>query len=172
MKRIYKKIILITLIIASLFSVISCFGGSGSGMKKYSESGLNFSLPEDMEIISVKYADICYGNDDFTQFFVYFYPKDSLLTDLALDKEATVKEYSDRFIGMNGYTNVEESYDEANRTIVLKYVYTDGYGSEYYCDYITRNEDVLYHVTMCCKAELMDKYAPIFDDWMSYISID
>lgn len=170
MKRIYKKFILITLIIASLFSVASCFGGSSSGMKKYSENGLNFALPKDMEKLNVNYADIAYGNDDFAQFFVYFYSKDSLLTELALDKEATVKEYADWFVGMNGYINVEENYDETNKVIVLKYVYEEE--NDYYCDYITRNEHALFHVTMCCKADLKDKYDPIFDEWMKHISID
>ena len=165
MKKTIKNFALITLIISCVFAYVSC----GSGMKKYSENGLNFSLPRDMEKLNVNYADLCYGNDDFTQFFVYFYPKDSLLTDLALEKEATVKEYADWFIGINGYTGIEENYDEANKVIVLKYVYEEE--NDYYCDYITRNEHALFHVTMCCKAELKDKYDPMFDEWMKYISL-
>jgi len=168
MNKIIKKFALITLIISCVFSYVSC----GSGMKKYSENGLNFSLPGDMEKLNVNYADLCFGNDDFAQFFVYFYSKDSLLTQLALDKEATVKEYADWFVGMWGYTNVEENYDEANKVIVLEYVYIDDDEEDYYCDYITRNENALFHVTMCCRAELKDKYDPIFDEWMKHISID
>jgi len=165
MKRILKNLIFITLIFATLITAASC----GGDMKKYSENGLNFTLPKDMKKLSVSYADLCYGNKDFTQFFVYFYSKDSLLTDLALEKEATVKEYADWFVGMNGYTNVEENYDEANKVIVLKYIYEEE--NDFYCDYITRNEHALFHVTMCCKAELKDKYDPMFDEWMKYISL-
>ena len=87
MKRIFKKLLFITLIFATMITAVSC----GGDMKKYHENGLHFSLPKDMRKLSVSYADLCYGNDDFAQFFVYFYSKDSLLTDLALEKEATVK---------------------------------------------------------------------------------
>lgn len=167
MKRMLKKLVFITLIIAALFTAVSC----GDEMKKYSESGLNFSLPRDMKKRSVSYADIYFRNDDFTEFFVYFYPKDKLLADLALDKEATVKEYADRFVGRNGYTDVEESYDEENRVIVLKYLYIDEDEEDYYCDYITRNDDALFHVTMCCPMDIMEEYIPIFDEWMKHISI-
>ncbi len=166
MKRILKNLFFITLIFATLIIAASC----GGEMKKYSENGLNFSLPKDMEKLNVNYADIAYGNDELAEFFVYFYSRDSLLTALALEKDATVKEYADRFVGMNGYTDVEENYDEANKVIVLKYVYEEE--SSYYCDYITRNESALFHVTMCCRADLKDKYDPIFEEWMKHISID
>lgn len=168
MKKIIKKFTLITLIISCVVASVSC----GSGMKKYSENGLNFSLPRDMKKQNVSYADLCYGNEEFVQFFVYFYSKDSLLTELALDKEATVKEYADWFVGRNGYTGVEENYDETNNVIVLKYIYVDEDENDYYCDYITRNEHALFHVTMCCKADFKDKNAPVFDEWMKHISID
>lgn len=166
MKKILRNLLFVILIITTLFTAVSC----GNGMKKYSESGLNFSLPKDMEKLSVNYADICYGNDDLVQFFVYFYSKDQLLTDLALEKDATVKEYADLFVGRWGYTGVEESYDEENKVIVLKYIYEEE--DDYYCDYITRNDNALYHVTMCCDKELMEKYVPIFDEWMKHISTD
>jgi hypothetical protein len=166
MKRIFKKLLFITLIFATMVTAVSC----GGDMKKYHENGLHFSLPKDMRKLSVSYADLCYGNDDFAQFFVYFYSKDSLLTDLALEKEATVKQYADWFVGMNGYTDVTENYDEENKVIVLKYVYEDE--ADFYCDYITRNEHALFHVTMCCKEELREKYEPMFDEWMKLISVD
>ena len=168
MKRIFKNLIFVTLILATLLGAVSC----GGEMEKYSENGLSFALPKDMKKMNVNYADLCFGNDELTEVIFYFISKDSLLTMCSLDKEATVKEYADWFCGSNGYTNVEENYDEENQVIILKYIYEDEDEHDYYCDYITRNEHAVFHVTMCCKANLKDKYDPMFDEWMTYIHIN
>lgn len=138
--------------------------------KSYTESGLKFALPEYMKKLSVTYADICYGNiTDNAQFYVYFYSKDSLLTELYLSKDATVKEYADWFVDVNNYVNVSESYDEKAKKIVLKYIYDDE--NTYYCDFIMRNDSALFHVTLSCDADMRNKYEPIFGEWMSNISL-
>ncbi|MBE6644764.1 MAG: hypothetical protein E7612_05220 [Ruminococcaceae bacterium] len=136
----------------------------------YSENGLNFSLPSYMETINVNYADLCFANSgDDTQFFIYFYSSEALLTDLYMDMDSTVKEYADWFVNLNGYTNVEENYDEENKKIVLKYVYEDE--STFYCDTILRNEYSLIHVTMCCQERNRAIYEPVFDEWITYLSL-
>ena len=139
-------------------------------LKYYTESGLKFALPSYMQKLSVTYADICYGNiTDNAQVFVYFYSKDSLLTELYLSKDATVKEYADWFVDANDYVNVSENYDEEAKKIVLEYVYDDE--NTYYCDFIIRNDNALFHITLCCEADMRHKYEPVFAEWMSKISL-
>ena len=122
-----------------------------------------------MKEMSVNYADVCYGNlIDGTELFVYFYSRDALLIDLYLSKDATVKEYANWFVELNNYIDVKESYDEEARSIILEYVHDDG---EYYCDYIIRNDDALFHVTMCCNKNMRHKYEPIFKKWISDMSL-
>ena len=140
------------------------------GLLHYSENGLNFSLPSYMETINVNYADLCFANSgDDTQFFIYFYSSEALLTDLYMDMDSTVKEYADWFVNVNGYTNVEENYDEANKKIVLKYIYEDE--GTFYCDTILRNEYSLIHVTMCCQERNRPIYEHVFDEWITHLSL-
>ena len=169
MKRIIKRFLALSLILTSLFFAVSC-GDGKSDIIKYSESGLNFSLPPYMEKLNVNYADICYGNlKDGTEFLVYFYSREALLTELYLPLDATVKEYADWFVAVNGYENVEEEYSEADKKIVLKYIYEPE--SIYYTDTILRNEYSLIHVTMCCKTENSEIYKPRFEEWISRLSL-
>jgi len=122
MKRLIKNIFLITMIISILLCACSC--GGNNGMKRYSESGLIFSLPTYMQKFSVEYADLCYGNHEKNlEFFVYFYGSDSLLTQLYLPTDCTVKDYAEWFVNMNEYEDVLEFYDEENARIVLEYIY-------------------------------------------------
>lgn len=162
MKRIIASVLLV-------FVLVACTSCSQDKTVAYSESGLNFSLPSDMRKLSVDWADVCYGNSDNAMFFVYFYSASQLLTELYIPKDSTVKVYADWFVNANKYENVTESYDEEGKLIVLTYVYEPE--NTYYCDYITRNEYALYHVTMCCDADLAETYKPIFADWMSFISL-
>ena len=152
----------------SWIDTFSFGNGPASEMVNYSESSLCFSLPAYMAETDVNYADVCYGNiSDNAQFFVYFYAKEQLVTELYLDKEATVKEYADWFVAVNEYENVDEKYDEENKEIVLKYVYEPE--GTFYCDYITRNEYALFHVTMTCDEVLREKYESLFDEWIEKI---
>lgn len=169
MKRLIKNIFLVTLIISMLLCTCSC--GGNNGMKRYSESGLIFSLPTYMQEFSVEYADLCYGNHEKNlEFFVYFYGSDALLTQLYLPTDCTVKDYAEWFVNMNEYEDVLEFYDEENARIVLEYIYEPE--QIYFCDYILRNEYALFHVTMCCNAEDRETYSPIFEEWRGYISLD
>ena len=165
MKNLIKKILFITVIIASLL-LSSC-----GNMKKYSSAGLTFYLPKDMEIMNVTYADLCYGNSE-CEFFVYYYSRDELLTKNFLDKDATSAEYLRDFIAFNEYADVEFSSDEEKNTATAKYIYESANEYTYYCDYVVRNYNVLAHVTMDCDGELRDKYEPIFDKWIESITLD
>lgn len=141
----------------------------------YSESGLNFSLPSYMKTISVpaEYADLCFSNSgDRTEFTIYFYSKEGLVEDPYINISnmyCTVKEYTDWFVSANGYENVYEEYDEANRKIILRYIYEPE--STFYCDTVLRNDDSLIHVTMSCDADKRDVYEPIFNEWISKMSL-
>ena len=170
MKKPLKQLILLMTVLAIILCAVGCRRNDrNDGMVRYSESGLKFALPKEMEKMSVDYADICYGNGE-AEFFVYFYGSDALLTELYLDPNSTVKEYAEWFVNVNDYENVSENYDEENAKIVLEYIYEPE--NTYFCDYILRNEYALFHVTMCCDAELMEKYQPIFEQWRSHVALD
>ena len=138
----------------------------------YSESGLNFALPDYMKKISVppEYADLCFSNSgDGTQFFIYYYAREALLTDLVLDMDCTVKDYAEWFVNVNDYVGVVQEYDEENQKLVQKYVYEPE--NTFYCDFILRNEYILIHTTMSCDNKYRDVYEPIFERWMKEISL-
>ena len=86
-------------------------------MKEYSEAGLAFTIPKDMEKLSVNnyYADVAFRNDEGAEFFIYYYSREELLTRLYFaDKDASSLVYIEWFTNMNGYTGVERTYDEEN----------------------------------------------------------
>lgn len=154
-----------TVIISSLL-LSSC-----GNMKEYSSAGLNFSLPKDMEQMAVTYADLCYSNRE-CEFMVYYYSRTELLTKCFLDKDATCAEYLKDVIDYNEYADVDFTEDTENNTATAKYFYESDIEYIFFYDYVIRNYDVLAHVTMCCDGELRDKYEPIFDSWIKYISMD
>ena len=170
MKKMFKKILLTVLSLALLLSVFSCLKDNTD--IKYNEGGLNYSLPDYMKKMEVPaaYGDVAYGSLDERniEFLIYFYPKESLMSQLLLDMNATVKEYADDFVLYHGYEKVEESYSEQECLITLKYVYE----GDFYFDYIVRNEYTLYHVTMTCKAKDRETYEPTFVEWTKKISMD
>ncbi len=173
MKKIVVKLFFVLVIISSVFGITSC--GDDGGMVSYSEAGLNFKLPKNMEKLEVNWADSCFGDrnnvKENAQFFTYYYSRDALLTDLYLDKDVTVSEYADWFKNANGYTDVQKTVNEAGNTATLKYEYHEDGENLFFVDYIIRNEAVLAHVTMCCNAEYREKYDPIFAEWITYISL-
>ncbi len=170
-----KRILCVLLFASLMLSLAACSSGGDDGpalnedgLIVYAESGLNFALPEDMEEHSVTYADICYGDGE-AEFFVYFYSRDTLLTELYLNKDTTVKEYADWFVEGNGYVGVTERLDESGKKIELSYVYEPE--NTYYVDVIMRNYDSLIHVTLSCPNELVDDYLPKFDLWKKHLSL-
>ena len=165
MKKIIKSFLLILTVISSLISTVSC-----SDEVKYSKGGLTFTLPKDMKEMNVNYADVCFGNDDGAEFFIYYYSRDALLTELYLDKDVSVSEYADWFVDRNEYENVDKKLNSAGNIIVMSYIYEPE--EDYYVDYITRNKEALFHVTMSCAASQIEKYQPIFEEWMADIYID
>jgi hypothetical protein len=140
-------------------------------MKRYSENGLKFALPEYMEKYTVSYADLCYGNSETgLEVLIYFLSSDTLFKELYLQKDCTVKEYADWFVSKNGYEDVSEHYNEQEAWIVLEYIYEPE--QIYFCDYILRNEYALFHMTMASDAEDREIYAPVFEEWRTYVSLD
>lgn len=163
MKKIIRNLLFITVIISALL-LSSC-----GGLEKHSEAGLVFYLPEDMEKINVAYADLCFANRD-TEFFVYYYSRDELLTKNFIDKDSTSEEYLTDFIAFNGYTNVDRTYDAEKNIATAKYIYEDE--NTFYFDFVIRNYYVLAHVTMHCDADLRGEYERIFDDWAEKIYLE
>ena len=165
MKKLFKPLLVLLLIVASLVSTVSC---RDDGYKKYSISGLNFRLPSDMKKTNVNYASISYWNGE-AEFFAEPISRDALLSEFILDKDISASEFADVFVAVNEYENVEKTYNEENGSVTLAYVYEPE--EQFYCDFIIRNEAALYLVTMCCDVKYMEKYKPIFAEWISYISI-
>ena len=172
MKKTVKKILLSVVVLTLILSLFSC----GDGFVKYSESGLNYKLPDYMKELEVSeaYADIAYGTLDGSsvEFTIYFYAAEELTTELFLSKDSTVRQYADWFVQLNEYENIEEEYDEEGKKIILRYVYEDGADSYFFYDYIIRNEFMLYHVTMSCNPEDRELYEATFDEWASMIYLD
>ena len=170
MKKIIVKLLFVLVIASTVLGIASC--GDDGELKSYSEAGLNFKLPKKMDKFEVEWAAVCYGDHDNIEenplFFIYYYSRESLSTELYLDKDITVSEYADWFINANSYTKVKKTLNDDKTVITLKYIYEDE--GDYYVDYIMRNEAVLAHVTMSCRAEYREKYDPIFTEWMSYIA--
>jgi hypothetical protein len=170
MKRTVKSLLYAVLIFSMLISLVACFGDD-SDTNSYSEAGLAFTLPKDMERLSVSsdYADVAFGNVEGAEFFIYYYSRDELLTRLYFaNKDATSLEYAEWFTNLWSYPDVRRDYDEENNVVIQSYVYE----GDFYTDYITRNYEVLFHVTMCCDVSLREKYEPIFEEWMATIYID
>ena len=168
MRKIIKGLLCVALVFSVILSVASC-----SDMEEYSEAGLAFTLPKDMKRLSVStdYADVAFGNDEGAEFFIYYYSRDELLTRLYFaDKDASTLVYIEWFTNMNGYTDVERTYDEENDIVIQSYIYEPE--EDFYMDYVIRNYDVLFHVTMCCDVSLMEKYKPVFEEWAKTIYID
>ena len=170
-----KKILCILLLSALALTLAACSSGGGptlneDGLVPYSESELEFALPEEMTLSTVDYADICYS-DGTAEFLVYFYPRDMLLTDLFLDKDATVEEYAEWFVYRNGYVGVEKKLDESGKRIELSYVYDPDGANTHYVDIIMRNTDILIHVTLSCPNEKSAEYEGAFDTWKKYVSL-
>ena len=165
-----RKILSTLLLVALSLSLFACGGGDETnedGLYLYSESGLEFALPPEMERMSVdsSYADVCYG-DGSAEFFIFFYSRDALLEVLTIDKDSTVKEYSDWMIDYSMCTELEESYDEKNRYIEISFLVEDE--GNYYIAIIMRNSESLIHVTMCCPIELRGEYEAEFALWKKY----
>ena len=169
-----KKILCILLFSALAFSLIACSGDDSSlnadGLIEYSESGLEFALPEEMTKRSVNYADVCYS-DGTVEFFVYFYSRDALLTELFLNKDTTVSEYADWFVNANSYEGVVRELDESGKKIEMHYVYEPDGENTFYNDIIMRNGDSLIHVTLSCPNEKIAEYESTFALWKKYVAL-
>lgn len=166
MKKLFKSVLILLLVFTTVLCAASC---GESEYKDYSISGLNFRLPNDMKETNVNYANISYWNGE-AEFLAEPIPRDALLAEYILDKDITVTEFAEVFIAVNEYENVEKTYDEVRDSMTLSYIFEPE--EQYYCDFIIRNKEALYLVTMCCDVEYMEKYKPIFADWISNISID
>ena len=101
---------------------------------------------------------------------IYFISKDALLLDYYLDKDCTAEEYSEDFIKSMGYTDVTTIKDESG-CVINYYLYESENESDFYFDYIVRNEETLFHVTMCCDPENAEKNLPIFFSWAENIKV-
>jgi hypothetical protein len=167
MKKTFKIFLALCLVIITAFSAVSC----GDGLKTYSENGLIYKLPKEMKKgnVPVEIADTYYYNED-VEFFIYFITRDALLVDYYLDKDCTPEEYAEDFVSWMGYENVTTVKGETGYVIVY-YVYESETESDFYFDYIIRNEETLFHVTMCCDPENAEKNLPIFFAWAENIRL-
>lgn len=169
-----KRILSVLLLAALMRSLFSCGGGSDDddlirnedGLISYSESGLYFALPDEMTRRNVNYADVCYGDGE-AEFFVFFYSRDSLLTECYMDKDSTVQEYAEWCIAFEDCTEITEEYDVEAKKIKYTFVADD----TYYVAIIMRNYDSLIHVTMCCPYDMKASYEPKFEIWEKYVAL-
>jgi hypothetical protein len=94
-----------------------------------------------------------------------------ILPDAGLDiGQVRYKGTNVTFVSKNGYEDVSEHYNEQEAWIVLEYIYEPE--QIYFCDYILRNEYALFHMTMASDAEDREIYAPVFEEWRTYVSLD
>ena len=165
-----KRFLSALLFAALVLTLASCSDGetqlNEDGLIPYSESGLEFALPENMERHSVTYANLCYG-DGKAEFFADFFSRDVLMSEWYLDKDVTVKEFAEERLVMSMCDELVEEYDEPNQRIKYTFVAEDSY----YVAIFMRNYDCLIHATMCCPIEMKEDYLPAFETWEKYIAL-
>ena len=168
MKRIIKTSIAMIIALATVFSVVSCSSGN---TKTYEENGLVYTLPKDMRLGSVpeEIADTYYLNDDGVEFFIYFISEETLRLYYYLTT-CTPEEYATAFIADMGYKDVT-TYVDPSGYVIFYHTYTSDVESDFYYEYVIRNEETLYHVTMCCDPEDVETYKPIFEEWAKKIHL-
>ena len=169
MKRTLKILIAAALVLITAFSVVSC--GGVDDVVTYSENGLEYKLPKEMQKgnVPTEIADTYYFNED-VEFFIYFISRDALLVDYYLDKDCTPKEYAEDFIKYMGYTDVTTVTGESGYVINYYYYLSDN-ENYFFFDYIVRNEETLFHVTMSCKPENAEVNLPMFFAWAENIRV-
>ncbi len=169
----FKKLIILPLItVMILLAVTSCGDDSlPKGYKKYSDLGLTFALPKDMDSKKVNYAPICFSKDD-VYFFANVFDKIQL-EEMDVDPEITVERYTEKFILLNGY-DAEYVYDAATNVATFGVEYNNELVEgdyQYYYHYITRGKECLYVVIMSCDVENAATYKSVFEEWASFISV-
>ena len=176
MKKIFNSMIALVALLAMLLT--SCSDGGqvdADGMKNYSRGGMSFKLPAEYKELSVNYATFSYYLDG-VEFFVNIFDKQQMEEELEIDPDISVYNYAYKFIYVWNGCNCDFDYDEENDVVTFGVFYPEEVSDEsetreYYQYYITRTDELLYIVTMCCDAELYDTYKPVFDEWVGYISI-
>jgi ABC-type glycerol-3-phosphate transport system substrate-binding protein len=167
MKLIFKKILVCVLLLAAVVCSASC--GESDDVTFYSDEVWSFTLPKDMKKMNVTTTAICYGNGEAV-FFAEVFSRDEILTELFIDKDVSIDEYADILIELNEYTEVEKKLIPERNAAIIKYAYEPE--DKYYgLDFVTRNYDLLYTVTMSCDYELKDKYEELFEEWVEKIVI-
>ena len=170
MKSIFKKLSVILLLITMIISATAC-GEDDSPNVTHKELGLTFTLPKTMIKKNVEYADLCYF-DGKVEFFVSVFHRDKLASNeeggLNLNPNISVDDYAERFIFWNEY-EVEFQFDEELNIATFFADAPAEYGDSYY-HVITRNDDYLYVVIICCDTELMEGYKDTFIEWGKTIS--
>ena len=159
MKKLLKKIIALSLLIATLATLTSC----GSKNKKWNVSGLDFSLPENIgKLVSDGYG--AFGNkEDETKVYVYYSSSSEVAEEIS--EGATLKEFAEHYVLKNRIDAEYANYNEKNDTYVLKYTETVDGVERFSYDYFLKSDSVYYHVRMTCKTSLRKDYEKKFDKW-------
>lgn len=180
MKKIISVVLLISLTISALF-LTSCGDPNGNN---HNEIGLSFYLPNDFEQIKIQNYSHAYSNGE-AEFLISAYSYEQLESN-----ESTSGEYKDawpsdlysyvrRFaiennIGLSNYT-----FDHDKQKGEIKYVFEyDVEDEEFsdmeadYCHYVfLDNGEAIYFLTYTCKASVMEKYAPLFEEWSARLNL-
>ena len=105
MKNLITKITALSLVLMTLLSLFSC----GSGNKKLSAFGLEFTLPESMgKLVSDGYAAY-HNKEDGTKVYVYSYSEADITAELS--DGASVKNFAEHYTAKN---KIEPSYAKYN----------------------------------------------------------
>lgn len=174
MKIILKKIMLLVLQAAIIISLVSC-NEDDSPFKTYKEYGLTYTLPKEMKVKNVEYADLCYF-DGRAEVLISVFNRDLIGSadegGLNLNPDISVDDYAERFIFWNDY-DTEFEFDEKRNVATFFATPPEEYASndEYY-HVITRNHDYIYVVIMCCDSDIMDEYREKFIEWGNSVSVD
>jgi len=169
MKRFINTLISICLILASIFSLISC---SPDSLVKYTENEITYYLPRYMEKRELPNIPFSFSNNE-AEFVLIIWGKSELALNWYLDEDFDIIALADKFVYYNDYETTYK-HDTERGVITLSAFateYVDSFEIDYFYNLIGLTDNYAYIVTLHCDEELKDKYAPLFEEWASLITI-
>ncbi len=163
-----NKIVLVFVALLLAMSILTSCGGDVNVNKL----GLKMTLPEEMELREVSYADICYVTKE-VEIFINVFSKEELADPEGLDfyESISVEDFTETLIINNDY-DAELQLDGERGAAYFGTNVVSELADEYYFFYVIRNTDALYVIGMECDSVNEEKYKDEFLAWARTAEID
>ncbi len=139
------------------------------------EYGCHYYIPEGFTSTKVTYSEFAY-TDKTAHCYINPYNEEQL-TEMEVDPDITVYNYTRLFMAWNGIPLNNYEYDEETDIAYVEYTSdfgasVEGLSPEYFKWKIMRNGYYLYVATVNCPVDKVEEYTPIFDEWLDYLYIE